>query len=99
MLQYNDWMSECVRALEITPLAAPSDPSLIAFVRLINIADNINIAFSFTDSAHIANLSQIPTQHMVGVFQARLDQWKQENEHLPASKYSKLIVAEVVAVC
>lgn len=64
--------------MENSSYATPMDRCFLAWIKVVNIADNITIAFSYNDYAHIARLSQIPTQHMMAVFDTKLKEWREE---------------------
>jgi len=75
MLRVSSYVRECVDYLERAPDAIPSDRTVVAWVRLIMIAEEISVSFSFDDPGGIASISELRTQMMLKDFEKRLTQW------------------------
>lgn len=75
MLRCSSYIRDCVQHLDNAPDAADSDSSLVAWVRLIMIAEEISAAFSLDDLGDIASIVDLRTQMMLKDFRCRLDAW------------------------
>lgn len=75
MLRCSSYIKDCVQYLDNAPDAADSDSALIAWVRLIMIAEEISAAFSLDDLGDIASIADLRTQLMLKDFRSRLDAW------------------------
>lgn len=75
MLRVSSYIRECAEYLERSPTAVPSDRTLVGWVKLIMIAEEIGNSFSYDDPGSIAALSELRTQLMLKDFNKRLDNW------------------------
>lgn len=75
MLRCSSYIKDCVQYLDNAPDAAASDSALVAWVRLIMIAEEISAAFSLDDLGDIASIVDLRTQMMLKDFRTRLDAW------------------------
>ncbi len=76
MLRYNTWVDECTELLEVT--ASTANKSLIAWVKLLKITEEIGTTFSFDDLDNIANLSEYRVQLMLKSFEKAFAVWERE---------------------
>ncbi|TKA26788.1 hypothetical protein B0A50_04234 [Salinomyces thailandicus] len=75
MLRANSYVRECADYLTQAPDALPTDRSLVAWARLIMIAEEISVSFSYDDPGGIASLTELRTQLMHRDFLKRLTSW------------------------
>ena len=64
--------------LESSPYAAASDESLIAWVKLVKIAEDIGTVLSYDDPANIPTPSNPRGKILLKNFQKELDSWRRE---------------------
>ncbi|KXT07315.1 hypothetical protein AC578_442 [Pseudocercospora eumusae] len=82
MLRISSYIRECVDLLEQSPVAVPHDSNLVAWARLIMIAEEISTSFCYDDPGGVASITEIRTRMMIKDFEARLDKWyKSAPEH------------------
>ncbi|KAK5125056.1 hypothetical protein LTR85_001247 [Meristemomyces frigidus] len=75
MLRVSSYIKECVEHLERAADTQPSDRTLLAWVRLIMLGEEISTSFSYDDPGGIAGISEIRTQMMLKDFERRLAAW------------------------
>ena len=75
MLRVSSHIRECVDYLERSPNAVPSDRTLLAWVKLIMIAEEISNSLAYDDPGGIASISELRTQLMLKDFNKRLESW------------------------
>ncbi|KAK3705705.1 hypothetical protein LTR37_013148 [Vermiconidia calcicola] len=75
MLRISSYVRECLEYLERSPNAAPSDRSLVAWVKLTIIGEEISSALSYDDPGGIATLADLKTQLMLKEFEGKLSDW------------------------
>jgi hypothetical protein len=76
MLQFNNWMSDCLSRLEKSPSGL--DRRLAAWVRLQRIADEASTSFGFDDPSTSISLMESRMHVIVKAFERRLEDWKKE---------------------
>lgn len=76
MLRFTSWMAECMKFLETSPDAAPTDGRLVAWVRLQCIMEEFGIAFAFDDPNDTVCLTEPRVQLMLKGFEKKLENWK-----------------------
>ena len=76
---------ECLFFLEQSPDALPGDHILIAWTRLLMIADEIGSAFAFDDPGGMASIFDVKTQLMMDSFKRRLSEWRQAHPRFDRS--------------
>jgi hypothetical protein len=75
MLRVNSYIRDCLEHMERTPDAAPSDRTLVAWVKLVIISEEICNSFSYDDPGGIASITELRTQLMLKDFEKRLSGW------------------------
>ena len=75
MLRANSYVRECAEYLEQSKDSLPTDATLVAWSRLIMIAEEINVSFAYDDPGGIASIAELRTQLMHKDFQKRLMTW------------------------
>ncbi|KAH9834686.1 GAL4-like Zn(II)2Cys6 (or C6 zinc) binuclear cluster DNA-binding domain [Teratosphaeria destructans] len=75
MLRVSSYIRECVEHLERAHDALPSDRTVVAWVKLIMIAEEISTAFCFDDPGGLARITELRTQIMIQDFEKRLTAW------------------------
>ncbi|KAK3700908.1 hypothetical protein LTR37_015711 [Vermiconidia calcicola] len=75
MLRISSYVRECLEYLGRSPNAAPSDRSLVAWVKLTIIGEEISSALSYDDPGGIATLADLKTQLMLKEFERKLSDW------------------------
>ncbi|TKA79022.1 hypothetical protein B0A55_03160 [Friedmanniomyces simplex] len=75
MLRVSSYVRECVDYLDRSPDALPSDRTLVRWARLIMIAEEVSVSFSYDDPGGIASLAELRTQLMLRDFEKRLTSW------------------------
>jgi hypothetical protein len=76
MLRFNNWMSDCVEVLWHNPNASRFDKSLIAWVKLLKISEDLVISLSLDDPSNMADLSESRVQIMINGFEKELEAWR-----------------------
>ena len=64
--------------LESSSCAAPTDRSLVAWARLVNIAEHIGTLLSYDDTANIPTLSNPRGNLLLKNFEKELRSWRRE---------------------
>lgn len=75
MFRFNAWISKCAASLASSPHAAPSDGRLIAWVGLLNIAEEIVTAFSMDTGSECARVLPSQKRPLLKGFEKALMQW------------------------
>lgn len=75
MLRANSYIRECLEYLERSSEAVPSDRTLVAWIRLIMIGDEISSSFCYDDPGGVASISELRTQLMLKDFNAKMEKW------------------------
>lgn len=75
MLRANSYIRECADYLEHARDALPKDRMLVAWSRLIMIAEEISVSFCYDDPGGIASIAELRTQLMHKDFKGRLEAW------------------------
>lgn len=75
MLRVSSYIRDCADHLEQSPDAISTDPNLVAWVRLIMVAEEISTSFSYDDPGGMASITELRTQMMLKDFEARLASW------------------------
>jgi hypothetical protein len=75
MLRVSSYIRECLEHLEQAPDALRSDRTVVAWVKVTMIAEEISTSFSFDDPGGVASISELRTQLMLKDFSARLTAW------------------------
>lgn len=73
MLNFTMYMVECAKGLEASPLK--NDNCLAAWARLMNMADEISVAYGLTDSSKRASLSDEQTLRSMASFRRKIQAW------------------------
>lgn len=76
MLQFNDWMAECLNLLEKSPLNL--ERRFAAWIKLQRIADDALTSYGFDDPSTNISLTESRMQVVVKAFERRMDDWKRE---------------------
>ncbi|CRG90252.1 Transcriptional regulatory protein SEF1 [Talaromyces islandicus] len=74
MLQYNDWIKECVRMLSQSPI--DSDRRLAIWFELQIITDEALSSFGLDDTASTAPLTETRVNAVLRLFDKKMDDWK-----------------------
>ncbi|EME49286.1 hypothetical protein DOTSEDRAFT_68152 [Dothistroma septosporum NZE10] len=75
MLRVGSHIRECVDYIERAPNALSTDSTLVAWVRLLIIAEEISTSFSYDDPGGIASITELRTQLMLKEYEKRLTAW------------------------
>ena len=75
MLRVSSYVRECVQYLDLAPDAIPTDRTMVHWVRLVMIAEEIGVSFSYDDPGGIASITELRTQLMLKDFESRLTEW------------------------
>ena len=75
MLRINSYIRECVEYLECSRGAVPTDRTVVAWVKLIIIQDEIGTSFAYDDPGGIASITELRVQLMLKDFEKRLTNW------------------------
>jgi len=75
MLQYNDWIKECVRMLSKSPIE--SDRRLAIWFELQIITDEALSSFGLDDTASTAPLTETRVNAVLRLFDKKMDDWKE----------------------
>ncbi|KAK5135800.1 hypothetical protein LTR08_004627 [Meristemomyces frigidus] len=75
ILRVSTYVRECVDFLQQSPDAIPTDCTLVAWAKLIMIADEITASLSHDDLGGLAHISELRTQLMLKDFARRLTAW------------------------
>ena len=75
MLRASSYIRESVDYIERSRDAVPSDRTVVAWVKLIMIQDEIGISFAYDDPGGIACITELRTQIMLKDFERRLTDW------------------------
>lgn len=74
LLQFNDWISECVTQLEQSPHR--SDKHLAVWFELQRITDEAKSSFGLDDTSTSSPLTESRVQAVLRWFDKRMDTWK-----------------------
>lgn len=74
-LRCSSYIRESVDYIERSPNAIPTDRTLVAWVRLIMIAEEISSSWCYDDPGGIASITELRTQLMMKDFDKRLTSW------------------------
>lgn len=72
MLRASSYIKECVEYLDQSPEAIPTDRTIVAWVRLIMIAEEISVSFCYDDPGEIALITELRAQLMLKDYDKRL---------------------------
>ncbi|KAH8700423.1 hypothetical protein BGW36DRAFT_291319 [Talaromyces proteolyticus] len=75
MLQYNDWIKECVRMLSRSPI--DSDKRLAMWFELQTITDEALSSFGLDDTSSTAPLTETRVNAVLRLFDKKMDDWKE----------------------
>ncbi|KAK1816850.1 hypothetical protein LTR12_008688 [Friedmanniomyces endolithicus] len=75
MLRVSSYVRECVEYLHRSPDALPSDRILVHWLRLVMIAEEVSVSFSYDDPGGIASITELRAQLMLKDFEKRLTSW------------------------
>ncbi|KAK0313905.1 hypothetical protein LTR01_002162 [Friedmanniomyces endolithicus] len=75
MLRVSSYVRECVEYLHRSPDALPSDRILVHWLRLVMIAEEVSVSFSYDDPGGIASITELRAQLMLKDFEKRLTAW------------------------
>ncbi|KAK1080939.1 hypothetical protein LTR33_005108 [Friedmanniomyces endolithicus] len=75
MLRVSSYVRECVEYLHRSPDALPRDRILVHWLRLVMIAEEVSVSFSYDDPGGIASITELRAQLMLKDFEKRLSAW------------------------
>ncbi|KAK0284189.1 hypothetical protein LTR35_005904 [Friedmanniomyces endolithicus] len=75
MLRVSSYVRECVEYLHRSLDALPSDRILVHWLRLVMIAEEVSVSFSYDDPGGIASITELRAQLMLKDFEKRLTAW------------------------
>ena len=78
-MRVTSYARECLDYIEQSPEAVTGDRVLVAWARLLVIADKIGSAFCFDDPGAMASLFDLKTQLMTTSFKKRLSDWQRSS--------------------
>lgn len=78
MLRFNKWLQECVESLETSANSTKYDRSLVTWVKLLHIAEEIESALSLDDPSSTLSYSEPRVQFTVKGLHKRLDKCKDD---------------------
>ncbi|KAF4549614.1 Hypothetical protein D9617_20g026700 [Elsinoe fawcettii] len=76
MFHFTSYMADIGREFETSSAVAASDQSLSAFIRIVNIGEEINVAFSLSDGGREALVSDVQLHQALITYQRKLMMWK-----------------------
>lgn len=82
LLQFTAYMVDCVRSMENNPHAPPADIDLVAYVKLLNMAEEINSIYALADKARPMPLTENDSQQLAVRFEKRLAHWRETCGHM-----------------
>ena len=88
LIKYSKHISECLKYVNSSPYAQPSDRWLCALVRLQRLLEEVAVAFDMDDPAGKVNFLEAKTQYQLKSFERELEKWKQETD-VPVEKGKK----------
>lgn len=74
LLQFNDWMAECVKQLELSHHR--TDQHLAVWFELQRISDEAMSSFGLDDSTTTPSLTESRVQAILRWFDKRMDRWR-----------------------
>lgn len=102
LLRASSYIRECVDYLERSPSVLTTDRTLVAWVKLAMIAEEISISFSYDDAGSIASITELRTQLMLTDFEKRLAAWyadvPQDNGSLNIMYYTVRLYLHEIAL-
>ncbi|EPE30168.1 hypothetical protein GLAREA_12891 [Glarea lozoyensis ATCC 20868] len=78
MLRTNKWIDNCVEFLTAQGTVSALDDTLVAWVRLLQLTEEIVASFSLDDPGNIADLAERQTQLMLSAYEQNLINWKEK---------------------
>ncbi|PGH06299.1 hypothetical protein GX51_02496 [Blastomyces parvus] len=88
LTRWHPYMDESLEILETSPDALPSDRTLIQWVKLAHVGEEVLFQFSMDDPATNVDITDPKTQYALKGFERRLVEWRKE---VPAECYSPLM--------
>ncbi|EER29622.1 Fungal specific transcription factor, putative [Coccidioides posadasii C735 delta SOWgp] len=82
---YND---ECIDMLKTSPDALPSDQTVIHWVKLAHITEDVGFQFSMDDPTTNVNITDPKIQYALKGFERQLDDWRKE---VPSDLYTPVL--------
>jgi hypothetical protein len=79
MLRFNSWTKECLECLEGSQYSPSSVEMLVAWVKLVKIAEDISACMSYDDPVNIPTPSDSRGRLMLKIFEKELNSWRQES--------------------
>ncbi|KAG8624994.1 hypothetical protein KVT40_006745 [Elsinoe batatas] len=76
MFHFTTYMADIGREFETAQGASPTDKSLSAFIRIVNIGEEISVAFSLSDGGREGLISDQQLQQALITYQKKLILWK-----------------------
>ena len=77
------WMQDCLKTLETSPEAAPTDKALCAWVQMQILVEDANVTFSLDDPGSTASLADDRVQQTLKGYEKQLDNLHKEFEKTP----------------
>lgn len=77
MLRFTSWMAECVEYIKVSPDAAPTDKTFIAWVELQQIVEDCAMSFGL-DSDETASLADERIQLKLKTTEKQLEAWRRD---------------------
>lgn len=75
LLRVSSYIRECVDYVGRARDALPTDPTLVAWVRLLMLAEEISTSLCYDDPGGIASITELRTQIMLKEYEKRLTAW------------------------
>lgn len=85
LIKYSKHISECLKYVNSSPYAQPSDRWLCALVRLQRLLEEVAVAFDMDDPAGKINFLEPKIQYQLKSFERQLEKWRQETD-VPIAK-------------
>lgn len=79
MINSTPYIEECLTFFEKSPAALPSDRTLCAFVKLIQVMEDVARSFHMHDPASTVKVEEDSTQYSIKIFEKRIEDWKRES--------------------
>jgi len=88
LLRFNDYMQECIKVLESSEEALPSDHIICQHVRLARISEDIAVEFAMDDPKVNLSISDGKVTYGIKTFEEKLEDLRQQNVMSPAIQLS-----------
>lgn len=92
LLKVNSYIRDCLDFLDQSPDAVPSDRTLVAWARMIMIAEEISTSFCYDDLGNMGSIAELPVRMMLKDYSSRLTLWYENVPEMDAGTAPMLIM-------